>query len=615
MTAQPRLRPVSLEELSHGRLPSSFNSDSLIYRGTVSDLRRFNPATRIVSFCLSGVERDPGELRIEVRGECAQQLDAIIQPARTLVLRGKGGKLAAPNCGDTAQESPHARVVYKHEVAGFVLPDELPFRFVQPKRECENKRTKRVKLNSGGSASVPAQAPTPDVLANESTEAHSMNVDIVPELMPEPNQQAGMHQLDPQKKRKKPAKKTKSKDAKLAEATSTKRTKGRTASAPHEGSRSIKRRRQEANLDWSLTAPDKTAYSTLAQIQEPQGSSRYQSFAMVVVHTEVCPPRNPEAGLSLARTLVTDPSLARPYPDESPTSTVKLQWYDKDPRKIPKFEPKDILLVRRFYIPAGRSEIVRNAQTPPAYLVLKPPELLDPNILPSLVSRPFRHGPHLCLSEKELLHAVQLAKFYKKRSFKLDDLLNHPDSRTGTTITTKLGLSDLQSNTTPTAEHPVASTAKLQKLRRIQDIEPNLFCDVYGEILKCFVPASTRDPVSLYITDYTSHRDLMNYTLDSARSNSLVPGQKTLQVSIFGNQSNPFRKMSSDRQWMGHYVKLDNLRPKLNQFGLLECTLVDDYRFQEKQLVKIVRNDSGFFVKPILEIIQRRQKSSQQGQA
>ncbi|GAA6006757.1 hypothetical protein JCM11491_003170 [Sporobolomyces phaffii] len=348
---------------------------------------------------------------------------------------------------------------------------------------------------------------------------------------------------------------------------------------------------------------DHVAYTLLASIRDGSATGSGKHFALVVVSADVQPPRA-DGDPWFVLVTVTDPSLVPPTAllDASPVVT-ELQWYENNPKKIPKFEPKDVLIVRNMYVSKEKQKIVRGAQYPSPFMVLKPLELCDPDILPSLAARPFRDATNVELSQIELHHAVQLARFYRKRPFPN----RPPESHT---------------STRGSLQHPEtfqAPSPKLAKLREIKDVEADCFCDIYAEILKCFIPVSPHEPISLYVTDYTRNPALVEYSPASALANSLLPGQLTLQVSVFGpTQARPFApaaaaaagggfsSSSSERgDLVGQCVRIDNLRPKENARGWLEATIVDDQTFRDKELVKLIPNGSRAFAaaKPIQELL------------
>lgn len=145
----------------------------------------------------------------------------------------------------------------------------------------------------------------------------------------------------------------------------------------------------------------------------------------------------------------------------------------------------------------------------------------------------------------------------------------------------------------------------------IQDIVPDQFCDIYGEvssplsldgntlqadltksfdqIVRYWNPHPTRqigshDPCSLFVTDWTEHPQLIDYGDDSKGG---VRGQRVLQISVFGAQNGTLMSIPEDKL-QGRIVHLRNIRPKLNSAELLEATMVEDFKYPSKQDITLV---------------------------
>jgi len=65
-----------------------------------------------------------------------------------------------------------------------------------------------------------------------------------------------------------------------------------------------------------------------------------------------------------------------------------------------------------------------------------------------------------------------------------------------------------------------------------------------------------------------------------------------------------FERSSSG--WMqvkvGDFVRVSNLRPKENESGLLEGTVVDDRKYTEKRYLRVIRKD-GYLPKEVQELL------------
>lgn len=107
--------------------------------------------------------------------------------------------------------------------------------------------------------------------------------------------------------------------------------------------------------------------------------------------------------------------------------------------------------------------------------------------------------------------------------------------------------------------------------------------------MRWYNPHATRqvarnDYCNLFVTDYTTNSQLIEYQDESKNG---VPGQHVLQVSIFGAQCDPLMRLK-DADLKGRIVYLRNIRPKLNSSGLLEATMVEDYKYPDKRDVRLV---------------------------
>lgn len=101
--------------------------------------------------------------------------------------------------------------------------------------------------------------------------------------------------------------------------------------------------------------------------------------------------------------------------------------------------------------------------------------------------------------------------------------------------------------------------------------------------------------VCLYITDYTSNSEIMDYDSASASKTGVLVGQFTFQVSLFDNQGSPLKPLfggSKDAK-VGDFVRIDNLRVKRNEYGLLEGTVVDDPTYKGKRYVSLIRKEEA----------------------
>ncbi|GAA5847130.1 hypothetical protein JCM5353_005154 [Sporobolomyces roseus] len=171
----------------------------------------------------------------------------------------------------------------------------------------------------------------------------------------------------------------------------------------------------QQSSEWDLVSSTGQLYTSLKSVKDKKVTGSKQ-FCLVVVKTgKLSPPR---AGKKddpyCARFFVTDPSLD-PNSLDHYSSTVELQWYERDPSKLPTFNPGDVLFVRNLSITLY-SKLRRYHQTPhPPYLSLPISSLSSSSTLPSLESLVFKDSSQLKLSQPEFEHAIKLAKFYRGR--------------------------------------------------------------------------------------------------------------------------------------------------------------------------------------------------------
>lgn len=99
------------------------------------------------------------------------------------------------------------------------------------------------------------------------------------------------------------------------------------------------------------------------------------------------------------------------------------------------------------------------------------------------------------------------------------------------------------------------------------------------------------DAVQLYITDYTRNEQMICY---EDISQVRLPGQYTLQISVYGHQAKPLVEFSRnpEENLKGRFVNCRNVRPKLtDENGLLEATMFIDAGRPNKTDVMILPTD------------------------
>jgi protection-of-telomeres protein 1 len=144
------------------------------------------------------------------------------------------------------------------------------------------------------------------------------------------------------------------------------------------------------------------------------------------------------------------------------------------------------------------------------------------------------------------------------------------------------------------ATRRVESTYK-RKLALIKDLEPENFYDVEAEVVKWY----SADPgtVDLYVTDYTSNKDLFYYEDPELPDDPDFPpltkwqgpfGQITIAVRLY----EPHASYAGDRVRDGDLVYLSDVHTKLSDANKLEGVLHQDPRFSDKvKIRKITRQD------------------------
>lgn len=91
------------------------------------------------------------------------------------------------------------------------------------------------------------------------------------------------------------------------------------------------------------------------------------------------------------------------------------------------------------------------------------------------------------------------------------------------------------------------------------------------------------DSVIVYATDYTTNSELFHY--DEKSFGKGPAGQQTLQISVFGKQTESLRKVGQNQSALAHFK---NLRIKLNEHGLMEATMIQDPKFPDKRDIYII---------------------------
>ncbi|GAA6006771.1 hypothetical protein JCM11491_003177 [Sporobolomyces phaffii] len=268
--------------------------------------------------------------------------------------------------------------------------------------------------------------------------------------------------------------------------------------------------------------------------------------------------------------------------DPSCTNECMIQWYVKTAAQVPKFKQGAILVVKGLDV-SKPNKLKKNGNKSVNWVFLEPSKLIqgaNPEQLPRFSYYANLHystskgtvETGATITRGECDYAVKIAKDALAATSAREKPRPAKRARQDSPVT-NVGAPG-RSN----AGGPVKTGGK--PVLEIKDLEAGRFCNTWGEIRKIYSP-ETDGPVSLHITDYTTNLGLVNWETDAAERHNFPPGRQTLQVSLFGIQARPlFSK--GPRAQIGDFVRIDNLRPKINPEGLLEATLYDDQRFKDK---------------------------------
>lgn len=164
---------------------------------------------------------------------------------------------------------------------------------------------------------------------------------------------------------------------------------------------------------------------------------------------------------------------------------------------------------------------------------------------------------------------------------------------------------------TPASAKTPANTPKRFSL--LKDLEYSRFADIVGQVVKTF-PASY-DRFTLYVTDYTHHKDLFNYTQEDdgagrdgdpfgyapRRQKREWPGpfgRMTIQITLY----NPHAGFAQANVAEGNFVLLQNVHIKESKMhGRMEGVIHTDRVYKEKIYVSVIEdNEPNELVKEVL---------------
>ncbi|GAA5877316.1 hypothetical protein JCM1840_007195 [Sporobolomyces johnsonii] len=609
--------PLSLASIS----PSSFSSNGA-FRGKLVRLTSYSHHSRIFAFVLTAIDHSPVELEVELRGAWAAAVERKVRKGEVVVLMTVGGRVVEARKGADKgvgkEGEPGFKVVYERGLSGWVQrkdgqEEELRFKrsdaptlsskpaanvasaprspaLPAAKKASPASHTKPATSERGTQTSTPIEQSTPSATPASTSKRPADNFDMsisppAPSTVPAPTSVA---------------------------------TKDQKVSAPFEGARSIKRKKQEAKLEWGLTTDEGivyTAFDKLSEVPAASGKRTVNIAAVVVEVGEPCPPRLPGRDY-YCRIVLIDPTISSSPASTATNSLIVLQWYAQTEAALPHVESGDILLVRNLLLNQNSStNLLRSSWAITPYLRIPPSTLLAPTLPLASTFSLEPASTKLHPSQSELDYLVLIARFFQRRA--LPSVSSVPPS------TQRAGGSSVSFASTQQPRHapsqaiqpvqPVPNAAQLKsmelqkgpkqgrQLLRVEEIEVGNFCDLLGMVTKCHVPSGyalgsvpTSMAVSLYITDYTSQASLFAYT-DAASTG--LSDQLTLQVSLFGYQSEPLRAaLPRDKStgWnevrKGTLVHLRNVRIKENEHGMVEGTMVEerDDKWRHKRDLTVV---------------------------
>ena len=157
-----------------------------------------------------------------------------------------------------------------------------------------------------------------------------------------------------------------------------------------------------------------------------------------------------------------------------------------------------------------------------------------------------------------------------------------------------------KSSTTPHTPHslpprPATEPKRNRKLCEIKDMGFSEFHDLVAEVVKSFSADYTT--LDLYVTDYTSNKDLFLYEdPDDADDYSFTPqkkwtgpiGQMTMAIRLW----EPHASYARENIREGDFVFIQNIQTKLSQANKLEGALRGDRKFPDKVQIHLCTREA-----------------------
>ncbi|GAA5876225.1 hypothetical protein JCM3774_002330 [Rhodotorula dairenensis] len=341
-----------------------------------------------------------------------------------------------------------------------------------------------------------------------------------------------------------------------------------------------KRQRREERTEWGLKT-DTHIYPALADFvtKNPTPTDRKLGLNVIAVARAIQAPKQFPPGMDYGIWLeLYDPTFTTP-------KGVSVRYYasedqfQRNPQSLPAPCAGDVIVIQRVNWSKDKQQFTAYKEKG-EYFTLSPDLLLKGSPI-SVYAAPSERAARI--TEAELNYARDLARWSRRNGLEQQVQSDAPDPANPSVP-----------SVAPTADVKVVSR-ELAKKRSgrptllIEEIVPDAFCDLYAEVVRWYNPHATRQVAqnafcSLFVTDYTANPQLIEYQDDSKTG---VPGQHVLQVSVFGAQCEPLLRFK-DSDLKGRIVHLRNIRPKQNQSGLLEATMVEDYKYPNKRDVSLL---------------------------
>ncbi|GAA5822050.1 hypothetical protein JCM5353_006212 [Sporobolomyces roseus] len=265
------------------------------------------------------------------------------------------------------------------------------------------------------------------------------------------------------------------------------------------------------------------------------------------------------------------------------STPIRLNFFGPAEDKLPVFKNGDVLIMQQLNWSKDKHWLVAYGQpTKGKFLVI-----------PSEKAQTYQPGSNLVknlpqcaqrlakFSEDELIYARDLSLWSKR----FDVVGNHVDPG--------IGMDKGPVDAKEVSKQVSKGGGGGRKQITISQVEPTVFADVQGEIVKFYNPHNTssipdNEAVQLFITDYTRNEQLISY---EDLSQIRLPGPYTLQISIYGHQAKPLVEFSRnpEEDLKTKFIHCRNIRPKLTEKGLLEATMFIDEKRPDKSDVTIFK--------------------------